>query len=120
MSPWRDGHPAEAERRDARRLAIPEHPALRCSLGRVVDLSTRGIRVSRRGPLTPGAEIFSFTLRSGSDRLVLRGGCVWSRRTGFMRHLVGIALAGMTAEETRMLRAFIDRHAPEPVFALAG
>ncbi len=115
-TPWRDGHAVEDERRDRNRVAVrTDDVDLRCSLGRIVDMSTRGLRLTRHRHLTPGGDIFSFTLRSGRDALTLRGACVWSRKSGFMHHTVGIAFAGMTPEETQLLRAFIDRHAAGPV-----
>jgi hypothetical protein len=118
-NPYRDGHPVDAERRDNNRVLARPDRTLRCSLGEIIDMSTRGVRIARRRALTPGGDIFSFTLRSGRDRLTLRGACVWSRRSGFMRHTAGIALAGMTPDEARLLRAFIDRHAAGPVLSAA-
>lgn len=114
--PYRDGHPIDAERRDRRRVQFRTDD-LCCSLGRIVDMSTRGVRVSRRWAMTPGGDIFTFTIRSGRDELTLRGACVWSRKSGFMQHMAGIALAAMTTEETQLLRAFIDRHSALPVVA---
>jgi len=117
--PYRDGHPVEDERRDRARVAPRSGDELWCSLGRIVDLSTRGVRVARRWAMSPGGEIFTFTLRSGHDELTLRGACVWNRKSGFMRHMAGVALAGLTPHETQLLRAFIDRHAAGPVLAVA-
>lgn len=124
VNPYRAGHSIDAERRDRGRVELrgahSEGGAadeLRCSLGRIIDLSTRGARVSRRWAMTPGGEIFTFTLRSGRDELTLRAACVWSRKSGFMQHTAGIALAAMTPEQTQLLRQFIDRHAALPVIA---
>jgi hypothetical protein len=117
--PYRDGHPVDAERRDRNRVELRPAHDLRCSLGKIIDLSTRGARITRRWAMTPGGDIFTFTLRSGRDELTLRGACVWSRRSGFMQHMAGIALATMTPSEMMLLRAFIDRHASLPVVAAA-
>jgi hypothetical protein len=117
IDPYRDGHPVDAERRDRNRVEV--RTELRCSLGRIIDLSTRGARISRRWAMSPGGEIFSFTLRSGRELLTLRGACVWSRKSGFMQHTAGIALAGMTPHEFQLLLAFIDRHSAQPVVTAA-
>ncbi len=117
--PYRDGHPLDAEQRTRGRVPVRTDHELRCSLGRIIDVSTRGCRVSRRWGLVPGGRIFSFTLRSGPEVLTLRGACVWSRKSGFMRHTAGIALAGLNSEETRLLRAFIGRHSAGPVLSAA-
>ena len=89
------------ERRATERLA-PD--SIRCSGGRIIDFSLRGMRISARKPWAEG-ERRAITLRAGLRTVTVNAICVWTRREGPFKHTPGLAFADIKPETMTTLSA---------------
>jgi hypothetical protein len=95
---------------DARRVSRKRVAALKCDAGSIVDFSARGMRLTcRRGWKVAASR--DVAIASAEASISVRAKCVWTRREGLMKHLVGLAFEGMSAEQTRALEKFVADHA---------
>ena len=74
-----------AERRSQIRIPQVE---LQCSLGRVLDITSAGMRVVCRR--TPRQKWIKFDLNTTVDPLPVRAKVVWAKRLGFRKHELGL------------------------------
>ncbi len=78
-------HEVSAERRGQIRIPQVE---LQCSLGRVLDITSAGMRVMCRR--TPKENWIKFDLNTTVDPLPVQAKVVWAKRLGFRKHEVGL------------------------------
>lgn len=81
---------------------------IRCSGGRVIDFSIRGMRLHARRPWAEG-ERRTLTLGSGLRSVQVTAVCVWTRREGPFKHAIGIAFADIKPETMATLSAMLSR-----------
>lgn len=60
-----------------------------CSLGKVLDLSASGMRVTT-GEKLPLDECISFSIRAAEEAFQVCGRVVWMKRSGFFKREAGI------------------------------
>jgi hypothetical protein len=82
---------ANGDKDPRRRATRHKTESLSCDLGRVVDLSTQGMRVACTGkpPLQTG-QSGKVKLRIPEGAIAVMGRAVWSRRTGFRKYEMGL------------------------------
>lgn len=73
-----------------------------CDRGRLIDLSGTGARLETRLPWREG-ERREIGLTGSDLRLGLAARCVWRRREGFLRYIVGLAFEDVSEEQARAL-----------------
>ncbi len=77
--------------------------ALRCNLGRVLDLSRGGVRVLSRRQLN-GERVAK--LSTGDQGLQVPAKVIWCERIGFGQHITGLEFPTTTPELAHQLTAF--------------
>ena len=94
----------------AERRALPRitPDGIRCSSGRIIDFSTRGMRMHARRPWAEG-ERRSITLRNGLRTVQINAVCVWTRREGAFKHAIGLAFADVQPQPMATLSAMLAR-----------
>ncbi|MBC7834754.1 MAG: PilZ domain-containing protein [Phycisphaerales bacterium] len=100
----------------------PRHDVrgLTCSLGKVIDFSSRGMRLRRFRAVQPGRAL-GMTLGSTEvGRVRVRATCVWCRREGRFGYTLGLALAPASEEDGRLLSRLVELHAVTPILARAA
>jgi DnaJ-domain-containing protein 1 len=64
---------------------------LACELGQVLDLSADGMKIGCRGkPGVARGEVMQFSIRSAAQKIAVVGRVVWTRRTSWREHRIGI------------------------------
>ena len=68
-----------------------------CSAGRIVDFSTRGLRLISRRRWTEGERksVRLSGMGTPPEGIQVTATCVWARREGWFRHVLGIAFQDM-------------------------
>lgn len=94
------------ERRDSDRLKTV---GVQCSRGRVVDLSTRGMRLKTWRRWKEGQRRL-VTLSDPTTRVTLEGKCVWVRKVSLFRSLVGVCFEHAIPEQERALANLVETH----------
>jgi hypothetical protein len=91
------------DRRTCGRLLTEQ---LETEVGRVVNLSASGMRVSTRSSLKARVgETIDIRLGEPEHATTVKGKIVWARRAGFRRHLAGICFLELgTDERSRLTR----------------
>lgn len=86
-----------------------------CSLGRVLDLSAKGLRLQRRGGrrIKPDQSL-PVTLRGLGMELRIRARVIWSERVGLMRHEVGLEFEDIPPETMPKLAQLAQNGATRP------
>lgn len=74
--------------------------ALPCNLGRVLDLSAGGVRISTSRKLPETVEL---SLGDTQHRLVVTGNVAWQKRVGWKSHEAGISFGELSAEQRAAL-----------------
>ena len=89
------------DRRESGRMMVE---GLSCSQGKVLDLSSRGMRIVRTTRWRAG-EIrqVSFPVLAGRT-MVVAARCEWIRRTGFFKYTCGIEFLGLSDDHKEALR----------------
>jgi hypothetical protein len=80
---------------------------LTCNRGRVMDLSTRGMRLCTRRGWAEG-EQRRVVLRHGDGCATVVAECVWRRRDGALRSVVGLAFVYPGEEAVRLIEAALE------------
>ncbi|MBX3358373.1 MAG: PilZ domain-containing protein [Phycisphaeraceae bacterium] len=96
-------------REDSREASRAAVSGLACSLGRVIDFSQTGMRLETSRRWRPGRSR-TITLSAAPFSLRLRVTGVWSRRTGWFRHIAGVRFVGLTAADAETLGLLLARH----------
>lgn len=92
---------------------------LLCNAGRVVDVSTRGMRLQSWRRWRPGQRR-SITLIEGSVMVRVEAECVWCRKIGTMRHTIGLAFTTVTPESAKLLEEIVSRQSKSDQLRLAA
>lgn len=79
---------------------------IKCSGGRIIDFSVRGMRICSRRPWAEG-ERRSLVVRKGLRSATVTAVCVWTRRDGAFRHVTGLAFAEAEPELMANLAAML-------------
>ena len=87
------------DRRSKKRTAQDE---LQCSLGRVTDISSTGMRVTCRR--VPKEKWVKFLLHTKADPLLVQAEVVWTKRMGFRKHEVGLHFINPSLELVNLIR----------------
>jgi len=95
-----------AERRGEGRTVVAD---LTCDAGRIIDLSTRGMRLISRKRWRTG-ETRSLVLTDGSHSVTIDARCIWDRHDGVFQHTVGLAFDRVAPEHEGMLIRFATEH----------
>lgn len=95
------------ERRIEARTGVSE---LTCDAGRVVDLTTRGMRLSSRKRWRAG-ERRTLRISDGAHALTIEARCIWDRHDGLFQHSIGLAFDAVAPEQEGMLLRFASEHA---------
>lgn len=95
--------PKPDDRRDCGRLRIEQ---LTCELGHVVNLSGSGMRVlAKTSAIDQVGETLDLTLSGIAQSTDVKCKIVWSKRTGFRKHLVGFTFVDLAEDDRRHLTA---------------
>ena len=87
-----------------RRSKIRNHRVeLQCSLGRVLDISATGMRVSCRR--VPKEKWIKILLNTTVDPLPVRARVAWTKRMGFRKHEVGLHFVEPSPEIVKLVRS---------------
>jgi hypothetical protein len=81
-----------------------------CSAGRVIDVSTRGMRIQCRRRWKTGQKR-TITLIEGSLMVRVEVECVWCRKVGTLKHTAGLAFTTVSPESAEMLNQIVSRQA---------
>lgn len=92
---------------------------LLCSAGRVVDVSTRGMRIQCRRRWKPGQKR-TITLIEGSMLVRVEAESVWCRKVGTMRHTVGLAFTTVSPESAELLSQIVSRQSKASELRIAA
>ncbi len=92
---------------------------LLCNAGRVVDVSTRGMRLQSWRRWKPGQRR-SITLIEGSVVVRVEAECVWCRKIGTMRHTIGLAFTTVTPDSAKLLGEIVSRQSKSDQLRLAA
>jgi hypothetical protein len=92
---------------------------LLCNAGRVVDVSTRGMRLQSWRRWKPGQRR-SITLIEGSAVVRVEAECVWCRKIGTMRHTIGLAFTTVSPESAKLLGEIVSRQSKSDQLRLAA
>lgn len=98
-----------SSKRDARRESRLLVQSIDCNRGRVLDISSRGMRVISRTRWKEG-EMLPVTLRSGAMRVTTPARCVWARREGWFSWVIGVAFEHATDEQRRRVGDIASAH----------
>ena len=88
---------------DRRRAGRIKGTGLRCNRGRVIDLSSGGMRL--RSPRRLRGEL-EVELWTRIRRLDVRAKVVWTTRVGFRKYNIGLQFRDVTPDAARELTAF--------------
>lgn len=83
---------------------------LRCSRGRIVDLSTRGARIATCLPWRRGRERF-VTFRTKGRKAKVLARCVWVRKAGPLRRIIGVAFMDVDQQTAHLIEDLAYAHA---------
>ena len=100
---------APLSRRDERRESRQRVLGVECNRGRVLDISSRGMRVLTHTRWREG-EMLPVTLRCGAMRITTPARCVWARREGWFSWLIGVAFEHATDEQRRRVGDIASAH----------
>ena len=95
---------AGAQNRRAGRINVG---ALKCDLGRVLDVSAGGVRLLSRHKLTGRAEITLFDEDGG---VRIEAEVRWSRRHGLVKHETGLQFLNIPPDVAAKLSALVNRN----------
>ncbi len=82
------------------KIRIPQ-TELHCSLGKVLDISSTGLRVVCRRKLK---DEVTFQLNTTVDPLTVQAKVVWVKRSGFCKHEVGLRFIQSSPELNNLIR----------------
>lgn len=102
--------PGSGDPVNSRRVERTPVRGLSVSRGGAIDLSIRGMRLVCRRAWRPGV-VRPITLRSGSTVITVPARCVWTRREGMLRWVVGISFDLATPEQLRTVGELSLLHA---------
>ena len=111
---WSDAAKA-VQRATNRSLAGPENRSaarvnaekLKCNLGRVLDLSSGGVRLLSRRKLIGWHEIALF---DRDDGIRIRAEVMWSKRHGLWKHEIGLQFLNVPADIAVQLTTLATRN----------
>lgn len=98
------------ERREHERALVR---GVSCDRGRVVDLSSRGMRVTSARRWREGQRRV-VSISNGTIRLSIEARCVWCRQDGMFSHAIGLAFDDPTPAQESMLADIAATGEPEP------
>ena len=102
MTPAPNG--ADPGEQQPRRSPRHKGSELGCDLGKVIDLSTTGMRIACTGkpPVATGEQgTVKITAEDGAVKIPFEA--VWVRRTGFRKHEIGLKFVKLGARATEIL-----------------
>lgn len=108
-----------ADQRSAPRVSGICLNELLCNAGRVVDVSTRGMRLQSRRRWKPGQRR-TITLIEGSVVVQVEAECVWCRKIGTLRHTIGLAFTTVTPDSAKLLAEIVARQSKSDQLRLAA
>lgn len=97
--------PGHERRREAR---VSAHD-VSCNRGKVVDMSSRGMRIVSRSKWREG-EMLPLTLQCGAMRVTTPARCIWARREGMFTWVIGVAFMHATDEQRRRVSDIANAH----------
>lgn len=111
--------PAESSQRQSRRVSGLCIHSLVCNAGRVVDVSTRGMRIQSLRKWKPGQRRL-VTLIEGSLVVRVEAECVWCRKIGTLKHTVGLAFTTVSPESAELLSQIVARQSKADTLRIAA
>lgn len=103
---------------DKRNYSRFNQEMLECNLGKVLDLSLGGMRVLATG-LKPPENAVDIEIEYEDKNVRLCGEVVWTTRTGFRKHEVGIKFIGVTPNTAREVTRISMLHRQQQTFNAA-
>jgi hypothetical protein len=96
-----------AQTAESRRAPRGSVSGVSCTAGRIVDFSTRGLRLTSRRRWTEGQRLAIRLKGVGTppEGIQVTATCVWARREGWFRHVVGVAFQDMDGGTRQALEA---------------
>ena len=96
--------PAKRHANDQRRNGRLCVELLTCKLGQVLDISSSGIRVRRRGrQIVQRGDRVAVTLKSLLGAHTFKSEVMWIKKLGFLRYEFGLRFVEVTPEENKTL-----------------
>lgn len=96
---------AASERRRGHRAEVA---GLWCDRGQVIDLSTRGMRMTSLRRWSEG-QVRRVTIADSQHHATVDARCVWCRQEGLFHHLVGLSFEDTTPEQERLIARIMER-----------
>ncbi|MEC9373653.1 MAG: PilZ domain-containing protein [Planctomycetota bacterium] len=97
------------ERRNSGRLGVED---LRCSAGQIIDLSATGARLRSKKQWEEG-QIRRVEIKGSGMVLLIAATCVWVRKEGWRRYVVGLRFDEVNQEQraflTQVARRYVAR-----------
>lgn len=98
--------PSGGDRRISPRAIV--HAQVTSSLGRVVDLSSTGVRISCLR--APSGDVIPVEIGDEHGAFCCAGRIAWSRRCGLFRHEIGLLFPPLDEASAETLRRLIATH----------
>ncbi|MHC4992405.1 MAG: PilZ domain-containing protein [Planctomycetota bacterium] len=96
---------AAADASQDRRRHVRVRPTVSfCNLGAVLDLSQSGARMHSRRQMDGEIE---FVVNVGDVAFSTRARVVWTRRTGLLRHQIGLEFVGVEDHDVELLQQIV-------------
>lgn len=109
----------DRDTRDSRRVSGIAVRELSCNMGRVVDVSTRGMRLQSRRKWKTGQRRM-VTLCEDTLCVRVEAECVWCRKVGALKHTVGLAFTTVSPESAELLSQIVSRQSKADALRLAA
>jgi hypothetical protein len=107
------------ETRNAPRVSGAVVRELSCNMGRVVDVSTRGMRLQSRRKWKAGQRRV-VTLCEDTLCVRVEAECVWCRKVGALKHTIGLAFTTVSPESAELLSQIVARQTKADALRLAA
>ncbi len=108
-----------ADDRNARRVRGTAVKELSCNHGRVIDVSTRGMRLQTRRKWKAGQRRV-ITLCEDTLCVRIEAECVWCRKIGTFKHTIGLAFTTVSPESADLLSQIVSRQSKADALSLAA
>ena len=107
------------EDRNAKRVQGDVVKALTCNFGRVIDVSTRGMRLQGRRKWKAGQRRM-ITLCEDDLCVRVEAECVWCRKIGTFKHTIGLAFTTVSGDSAELLSQIVSRQSKADALKLVA
>ncbi|MFU8829895.1 MAG: PilZ domain-containing protein [Phycisphaerales bacterium] len=111
--------PTLLDDRESRRVSGSAVAKLLCNSGRVIDVSTRGMRLQSRRKWKTGQRRL-ITLCEADLCVRVEAECVWCRKIGTLKHTVGLAFTTVSPESAELLSQIVARQSKVDTLRIAA